>query len=161
MPTVKSVRTLAIILSVAAVGAVAPMAFARIIGGTSGNDTLNGTARADSIAGRGGDDRINGLAGDDAITGDAGDDTISGGPGEDIIYAGAGRDTVSGNGGDDHLFGGGGADVISGGAGNDSISVYKTNNRARITCGGGRDRVVAYRSDSVSSDCETVKFYKP
>jgi Putative glucoamylase/Protein of unknown function (DUF3131)/RTX calcium-binding nonapeptide repeat (4 copies) len=77
--------------------------------GTSGNDRLVGTRRADVICGLGGDDVIAGKDGDDAIFGDGGNDRIDGG---------AGKDTAYGDDGDDRLV----ADVVEGGAGADRCS---------------------------------------
>lgn len=53
--------------------------------GTSGNNTLRGTAFEDFIDGRAGNDRLFGLGGDD---------TLLGGPGKNLIDGGAGRDLV-------------------------------------------------------------------
>jgi len=71
------------------------------ITGTSGDDTLHGTARSDTICGRGGNDVVYGARGGDAI---------DGGPGRDRLYGGRG---------DDFLFGGPGQDKLIGGAGQD------------------------------------------
>jgi Ca2+-binding RTX toxin-like protein len=71
--------------------------------GTSGDDTLQGTAKADVIVTRGGDDAVAALAGNDLVCG------------------GAGVDALFGQEGNDRLAGGAGADQISGGVGNDSI----------------------------------------
>lgn len=71
------------------------------IEGTTGADTISGTALSDVIVSGQGKDRIDGLDGDDWICG------------------GPGRDTVTGNAGDDHVFGQGGGDTVIEGAGND------------------------------------------
>src|SRR5258708_17069111 len=74
-----------------------------LLNGTEGNDTLIGTADADTI---------NGLGGNDFLAGDSGDDSIVGG---------AGNDTIDGDGGNGWIESGGGNDTVSGGAGQDSI----------------------------------------
>lgn len=74
-----------------------------VVEGTSGNDTINGTAFDDVLnvyddtqpffSGSAGTDTINGLAGNDILWGGNGDDTLSGGLGNDIMYGEAGNDT--------------------------------------------------------------------
>lgn len=54
-----------------------------IITGTSGNNVLNSTIRAD---------HINGLGGIDTINGDVGNDRIDGGAGQDLLTGAAGND---------------------------------------------------------------------
>src|SRR5260221_9391317 len=73
------------------------------LNGTEGNDTLIGTADADTINGLGGNDFLAGDSGDDSIVGGAGNDTIYGDGGNDWIESGAGNDTVSGGAGQDRL----------------------------------------------------------
>jgi Ca2+-binding RTX toxin-like protein len=101
-----------------------------IIFGSSGNDTLNGTALNDTISGFGGADTINGNGGDDTIDGGDGNDTIdggdgfdqiSGGAGDDLIHGGEGFDTIDGGDGNDTIDGGNGIDFIDGGSGDDII----------------------------------------
>ena len=58
----------------------------KAIHGTSGNDTLTGTAEGENIYGN------------------AGNDTITGGGGRDIIYGGAGLDKLTGGAGDDTFY---------------------------------------------------------
>jgi Ca2+-binding RTX toxin-like protein len=91
-------------------------------------DRLVGTAAADTLRGLGGADTILGLAGNDLLDGGAGNDTVVGGRGRDVLL---------------------------GGAGNDVLSV-RDGQRDRLTCGPGRDRVVADRLDVVARDCERV-----
>jgi hypothetical protein len=84
------------------VGALAPVAEARITG-TAARDTIRGTQAADAIRagagsdhvyGRGANDKIFGQAGNDHLFGGAGNDLVAGGPGRDVISCGAGRDTA-------------------------------------------------------------------
>lgn len=63
------------------------------LNGTSGNDTIVGSANDDIISGDAGNDNLQGGLGDDEINGDAGNDTLSGGIGFDILFGGAGNDT--------------------------------------------------------------------
>ncbi len=71
------------------------------IRGTSRDDTLNGSARAEELRGEGGNDTINGGDGNDQLRGGKGDDALNGD---------AGNDRLKGDGGHDLLTGGTGAD---------------------------------------------------
>ena len=95
---------------------------------TSHADRLVGTPLRDTLRGLGGGDTILGLAGDDLLDGGAGNDTLVGGKGHDLLY---------------------------GRTGNDVLSV-RDGVRDRVSCGSGRDRVVADQLDVVSRDCERV-----
>jgi Ca2+-binding RTX toxin-like protein len=84
--------------------------------GGAGNDTLLGTAVADSLDGGTGDDVVNGGDGQDTLIGDQGNDTLRGSLGNDLLLGdagndelvgGAGRDTIRGGDGDDELIGDG------------------------------------------------------
>jgi Ca2+-binding RTX toxin-like protein len=91
------------------------------ISGTNGNDTLWGTALADTIDGGNGDDQIWAQAGDDKLLGGAGNDSLWGGEGADTLLGGAGNDVLLGENGDDTLDGGDGDDTLSGHAGSDIL----------------------------------------
>lgn len=65
------------------------------IGGTLGDDEIEGTSHDDVIMALDGDDEIDGRGGDDTICGGKGDDEIDGGDDEDYIFGDAGRDTVT------------------------------------------------------------------
>ena len=89
--------------------------------GTSGNDTITGTAADDVIYGLAGNDSLSGEGGSDTLYGDEGNDTLSGGAGDDTLNGGAGNDTSYGDDGDDtfyigtgenQLYGGNGADIF-------------------------------------------------
>lgn len=132
--------------------------------GTSARDRLRGTRRWDVIAGRAGADRISGfrgagwLCGDggaDALRGGAGADRLHGGAGNDTLFAGVGRDRLTGGRGRDRLHGHRGRDSIRGGPGNDLIRV-RDGERDSVSCGSGRDRVIADRRDRTGRDCERV-----
>ncbi len=72
-------------------------------------------------AGSSGDDTINGTAGYDVLYGNNGNDSIDGGAGNDVLKGGSGDDLLEGGDGNDLLDGGSGIDVLHGGAGNDGI----------------------------------------
>jgi Ca2+-binding RTX toxin-like protein len=118
----------AAILAVTASGAeseAAPMCHGKraTIVGTSGDDVLEGTEKADVISAGPGDDKVYGGLGNDIICGGSGDDLIHGGRGNDWIEGGAGADRVFGDLGDDHVSGGGGdRDEVSGGLGIDTVN---------------------------------------
>lgn len=92
-----------------------------IVGG-SGNDTLNGSTKANSLYGGDGKDILNGKEGHDYLVGGDGNDNIKGYGGNDTIIGGAGRDVMYGNAGADVFIYldasdstvGGQRDVISG-----------------------------------------------
>nr|WP_290429085.1 hypothetical protein [Caenimonas aquaedulcis] len=115
--------------------------------GTSGGDSITGSAFPEALNGLAGDDSLSGGDGDDTLTGGAGNDTLNGGAGSDTAAytdamvavrvnlasavaqntAGAGVDTlvsienVFGGQGNDTLTGNGEANRLEGGAGDDSI----------------------------------------
>lgn len=115
--------------------------------GTTGNDTLAGTADADLLRAGAGNDLIQGDGPDGwhpaifpaAPSGPApAGNTIHAGAGEDTVFAGYGADTVHGGAGDDLILGWGvladsipyreayardadGSDVLHGGAGRDTL----------------------------------------
>lgn len=90
--------------------------------GTTGNDTITGTASDDVIYGLAGNDTLYGEVGNDTLYGDAGADTLKGRDGNDIMYGGADVDYLEGGNGDDILFGGLGADTLKGSAGVDTFA---------------------------------------
>jgi len=115
------------------------------IRGTKRNDTLTGTARDDKIFGLRGKDRLKGLAGNDCINGGRGKDRIAGGIDNDLIRGGGARDI---------LKPGPGQDLAIGGRGRDKI-LSRDGEPDQITCGKGRDTVIADAEDDVQG-CETV-----
>src|SRR4051812_25541811 len=145
------IRLLALLAACVAVLAFAGSAMAAGNGGSSGDDNLKGSNRADTMQMRGGDDVANGGAGDDRMFGGAGDDRLNGGVGDDRMNGGAGDDVLT----DDR-----GTDRFSGGAGDDRITARdrRGRNHARdiVDCGGGDDTVIADSDDIVRSNCEHV-----
>ena len=142
------------------------------LAGDAGDDTLDGGPGADTIAGGDGDDTVNyeavfvsvsvsfddlandgaalemddvrsdvenmrgGRFGDD-LAGDARSNRLDGGPGEDY---------VDGNAGPDDVIGGESGDVLRS---RDGVA-------DRVSCGDGRDFVVADRVDVPEGDCDRV-----
>jgi len=109
--------------------------------GTSGNNTLTGTADADRLYGYGGNDTLNGNDGDDLLRGGNGNDTLNGGDGNDIIIGGNGVDFLYGGAGDDELDYDNFDAVINGGIGLDTLYIAGSgitldithNNSSKIT----------------------------
>jgi len=126
-----------------------------MIGG-SGGDRLHGSGGADRMRGADGDDRLSGGRARDRISGGAGADRVSGGSGSDRISGGSGSDRILGGAGGDRISGGAGSDRVVGGAGGDRISA-RDHRRDRVSCGRGRDLVVADPGDRLARDCERVR----
>jgi hypothetical protein len=96
--------------------------------------SINGTKRPDLLRGTKGADVIKGLGGNDRLLGYGGRDRLYGGFGNDILVGGKGKD------------------VISGGPGNDKIRA-RDGERDTISCGSGRNTVVADDLDALARDC--------
>jgi hypothetical protein len=111
----------------------------------------------DRIAGDDGANRLYGGRGNDTIYGGLGNDGLDGGVGNDRLFGGKGNDRLVGGAGNDQLTGDAGTDTFDGGAGNDVVNARDKVQRERVSCGAGRDRVVADRRDSVARDCEVVQ----
>lgn len=94
---------------------------AKVIVGTSDDDTLFGTPENDLILGLEGHDKIFGFEGNDLLVGGPGDDLIQGGPGCELILGGPGNDLLFGGPADDILYGEEGDDRLEGEAGNDLL----------------------------------------
>jgi YD repeat-containing protein len=60
------------------------------------NNSITGSAVADTIEGGVGNDTLDGVAGNDTLKGGAGNDSLLGGAGNDVFYGGAGSDTMAG-----------------------------------------------------------------
>lgn len=92
--------------------------------GTSGDDVIVGSARADRLFGLAGNDGLSGGDAGDQLEGGTGDDSLDGGEGSDSLNGGIGNDTLSGDGGNDTLTGSGGDDAYLFGRG-DGVDVIK------------------------------------
>ena len=128
------------------------------ISGAAGNDRLAGRGD-DTINGNSGDDILRaGWAGENTIRGGSGDDGLIGGGSTDFLVGGSGRDRLRGAPGKDSIDGGLGRDLLIGGFDNDRIVAReRSGERDRVSCGPGRDVVIADRKDAVSDDCERVR----
>jgi DNA-binding beta-propeller fold protein YncE len=80
--------------------------------GTSGADTLRGTAKRDVIAAGAGNDKVQGLGGKDVVCGEGGNDNLNGGADADHLLGGPGKDVLKGAAGKDRLVGGPGRDAV-------------------------------------------------
>lgn len=90
------------------------------------------------------------------IRGSAQADTLNGTASADVIHGRAGNDRLAGRAGPDFLEGGDGRDSVEGGAGADRIGVHLDGARDLVSCGQGRDVVLADLLDRVAADCEVV-----
>ncbi len=109
-----------------AVSAIAPL-------GTSDNDTIAGSTRADRLYGLAGNDSLTGGGNGDILDGGAGDDTLDGGSANDTLFGGAGNDTV--------IFGTGN-DVAQDDAGDDTYVYEAGDGGDRVRDDGGTDAIV-------------------
>jgi Ca2+-binding RTX toxin-like protein len=151
------------------------------LNGQGGSDALNrgdfdgnqdAGAGADKLSGGSGTDAVSysdsrvplrvsldGVAGDGAAgeNDNVGRDVegVSGGSGNDVLIGNAGFNILQGGAGDDRLLGGGGADSLDGEAGNDSIQALDKV-ADRVFCGGGKDGVVADKTDILDA-CESTQ----
>ncbi|MGF1492783.1 MAG: calcium-binding protein [Microcoleaceae cyanobacterium] len=87
-----------------------------------GNDTVLGSAGAETINGNQGNDSVDGGGGADYIYGGKDNDTLSGLLDADTLSGNKGFDFLEGGDGDDLMYGGQAADVLIGGTGDDTLS---------------------------------------
>ncbi|MBP2296818.1 Calx-beta domain-containing protein [Azospirillum rugosum] len=117
------------------------------------NQSLTGTAAADTLAGGEGADSLAGLDGDDRLSGAGGNDTLDGGSGGDTLDGGDGGDGLSGGDGNDSLVGGAGNDTLSGGDGDDTLT--GSDGRDELTGGAGNDTFLLARVTDIDGDVIT------
>ena len=91
-----------------------------------------------------------GTPGADELAGGNAPDTLLGGPGKDSLDGRGADDQLRGEEGHDTLIDLAGDDVLRGGLGDDTLG----GNPDAISCGPGRDRVVAHKVDRVAGDRE-------
>ena len=120
--------------------------------GYAGADTLSGLAGADTLYGYGGNDTLDGGADDDVLDGGDGNDVLTGGTQRDTLYGAAGNDTLFGQDGDDTVNGDAGDDTLDGGAGNDSLSGGTGNDTYVFNRGSGKDVVNSYDTTTGKRD---------
>lgn len=130
-----------------------------ILGGL-GTDTMLGSAGDDRLSGQAAGDRLFGGRGSDRLDGQSGDDLIHAGSGADRIAGGLGDDRIAGTSGNDSIKGNFGHDIMSGGDGNDRIDA-RDGQSDLISCGSGRDTLIADRIDRVARNCERVSRRRP
>jgi Ca2+-binding RTX toxin-like protein len=121
--------------------------------GTTGDDTLTGTANRDEILGRDGGDLIKGRGGQDQLSGELGDDEIRAGGGADDVFGNRGNETTIASGGTPQpgIIGGGGPDGLNGGAGDDFILAANDGSSDTISCGASSGQggdIVAFDQDN-------------
>ena len=98
-----------------------------ILRGANGNDTLTGSAQADTLFGFDGDDVLSGIGGADSLVGGNGNDNLLGGALSDSLTGGDGNDTLTGGLGTNILDGGNGADrFVFTNQGNQTVSQFIT-----------------------------------
>jgi hypothetical protein len=140
-----------VLLAVAAISAagvvVTPAARAAELEGDDGQNTLFGTAAADTIRG---------LKSNDVLLGRGGDDKIEGGTESDTLLLGRGTDVGNGGTGDDAIFDDDGrpGDKLRGAEDDDSL-FSADGAEDLLDCGDGVDVAIADRFDIVRR-CETV-----
>ncbi|MDR0672316.1 MAG: putative Ig domain-containing protein, partial [Zoogloeaceae bacterium] len=131
------------------------------IAGTSGDDSLYGTADDERILGFSGDDGLFGDAGNDHLLGGEGDDRLfsgtgenrlEGGAGNDLLYSEGGDNLLFGGAGDDRFFGGAGDDILDGGEGSDRLFGGAGDDVYVLRPGDGNDVLVAYDPDADAID---------
>jgi hypothetical protein len=151
-----------------------------ILRGTNKSDNLLGRGGGDDIYGLGGTDNLQGGPGKDFLHGgscadfrsdgscadfriSSGNKNLVGGTANDYLNGGLGSDNIAGQEGDDLLWGGTyrdtTIDVLSGGEGNDAFFVAREEPAAKkdiVSCGDGRDQVLADRADVLRGKCERV-----
>jgi hypothetical protein len=112
-----------------------------------GNDTMWGSAQADSIDAGPGDDVVNGRGGNDTIDGGPGNDQLSGATGDDQLTGGAGRDSLFGD----------GEFTTLGAWGNDTL-LARDGEPDALSCSLGADAAVADPIDTFDAvgDCEQI-----
>jgi Ca2+-binding RTX toxin-like protein len=150
------------------------------LSGTNKSDFLSGRDGGDDIYGLGGTDNLQGGPGKDFLFGgrcadfrsdgscadfriSSGNKNLVGGTANDYLNGGLGSDNIAGQEGDDLLWGGTyrdtTIDVLSGGEGNDAFFVAREEPAAKkdiVSCGDGRDQVLADRADVLRGKCERV-----
>jgi Ca2+-binding RTX toxin-like protein len=130
--------------------------------GTSGNDTLTGSARPDALFGWEGNDSLDGLAGDDTLDGGEGDDLYLFGTGNDSAYDADGDDgyVYELGDGDDIISDQAGTDYVAFGSGIDPLDVTVTadgDGGYYLTLAGGGSVWLQYATEP-SNVIEEVRF---
>jgi Ca2+-binding RTX toxin-like protein len=138
---------LGVVLALAALAALAPVALSITVTGDGGNNDLAGTNRQDMLSGLGGNDRLFGKRGLDTLDGGADGDLLFPGDGKDVANGGDGVDTFI----DDDS----GDDVLNGEDGNDDIRAANGDDDT-VDCGTGTSDQAFVDTDDTVTNCETV-----
>ncbi|WP_376739220.1 calcium-binding protein, partial [Azospirillum sp. B4] len=121
--------------------------------GTSGDDTLAGSANGALIQGLAGNDSLTAGSGGDTLEGGAGSDTLTGGAGDDVMYgnnaANSGSDPGTYYSGDSLSDTAGGNDRLYGQDGNDSLYVSRYSGSATtiLLDGGAGDDYISFKGN--------------
>ena len=119
--------------------------------GTSKNNKVKGTQRADILTGLEGKDKLLGKKGNDILGGGDDKDKLHGQAGDDILFGGTGDDVLKGGSGNDTFYGGEGSDRLFGNAGDDIFVVEPGNGvDVVIDFGNGSDRLGVIGSTSAN-----------
>lgn len=116
-----------------------------IIRGGDGNDTITGGDNLDFVYGGNGNDVIDGGNGTNILRGEAGDDTITDGIGDSYLDGGDGNDLINAGAGNDVVIGGTGNDQFFGEDGDDVIAGNDGNDY--LSGGNGEDTLYADAGD--------------
>ncbi|RAI02227.1 hypothetical protein DLJ53_12740 [Acuticoccus sediminis] len=112
-----------------------------------GNNSLYGSAAADTFRALAGHDTVLSAEGHDRVLAGNGNDLVAGGSGNDEIHGGRGHDEIEGEDGNDVLRGSHGNDTLTGGNGNDSL--FGGADADRLSGGRGADRLSGGGDDDV------------
>jgi len=123
----------------------------RVLVGTSGKDTIRGSAADNKIYGGRSADRLFGYDGNDLIRAGTGRDALAGGGGNDLLYGDEAADLMYGQDGADQLHGATAPDAMSGGAGDDQL--FGESGDDRMSGGDGNDALDGgFGRDKMSGD---------
>jgi hypothetical protein len=125
------------------------------VGSSEASSAATGTV-GDVLVGTAGPDLLVGTAGSDVAYGRRGNDSVVLRAGADFAWGGRGADRLAGGDGPDRLVGGPGHDTFRGGPGRDRIT-SRDGVRDTVSCGDGRDLVVADWLDVIARGCEIVR----
>jgi Ca2+-binding RTX toxin-like protein len=119
--------------------------------------------RSANLRGGVGDNRLSGGLSHDVIHGApfGGSNVLLGHAGDDALRGGARDDLLRGGAGADRLVPRDGTDVIAGGGGDDTVISSDGNREPELSCGGGRDHLIADRRDPRPDDCEEIEIVSP
>jgi Ca2+-binding RTX toxin-like protein len=113
-----------------------------------GNDSVVGSAFADSIHAGNQDDTILGGPGADNLFGAGGNDTILGGADDDRINGGHDDDSVFGQAGNDYVYSVNGIDLLDGGEDDDLLALWNVDSISTVAGGNGSDFFYCYGAAS-------------